>query len=88
MNSSQDEDAKTIFQERSQFVQVKKTDVESLKDEYKLAQVMRFAERDDEAIRQLNHGMARGLEMALIRMGVTNDECDRLTRKAYQEAQG
>lgn len=61
-------------------VEVKKSDVEFLKDEYREAQreiVKADFHRDLDNYR-FYRGIKRGLETALVRMGVTNDELDQI----------
>ncbi len=59
-------------------------DVEFLKLQYKESRIVQFEAQSD--VKELiGRGMARGLEIALIRLGVSNDECDSLTHEAWQE---
>lgn len=67
-------------------VTVSPEDLQFLLDEYKQARRNQFKHQDHPTESRLHFGMARGLEMALVRMGVLNDELDELTKIAYNQA--
>lgn len=71
-------------------VTVSSEDVEFLKDEYKTARKNQFKYQDNLEITEsrIHYGIARGLELALVRMGVLNDELDKITQEAYKEVEG
>lgn len=65
-------------------VQVSPEDLQFLKDEYRIARQSQFKARGRDYL-HTNIGIARGLEMALVKMGVTNTELDRITQEIYKE---
>lgn len=68
---------------------ISKKDVEFLKGEYADMRSEQFLNRKrDENLSTLCHGIARGLEIALVRLGVTNDELDEISRKASRGCGG
>lgn len=62
-------------------------DVEFLKQEYKQARKEALTE-PEAGLKMYHKGMAKGLEVALVRIGVSNDEMDKLALEAYNESQG
>lgn len=68
-------------------VEVKPEDLEFLKDEYREAQRELSASHHEQNRTSyiLYKGMKRGLETALIRLGVSNDELDSICQEVYQK---
>ena len=65
-------------------MEINKLDLEYLKEEYKEARKHQFT-KGDYCESQYHHGIARGLELSLVRIGVLNDDLDKITQEAYHE---
>jgi hypothetical protein len=65
-------------------VEVNQETINFLLDEYMMARQSQFKARGRDYL-HTNIGIARGLEMALVKMGVTNTELDRITQEVYRE---
>ena len=60
-------------------------EIEFLLDEYKMSRREQFARHANK--KEMNYflGMSRGLEVALIKLGVLNTTLDEITQEAYHE---
>lgn len=70
-------------------VEVKPEDLEFLKDELWDARKQQHSAsfRKDMSDSRMVWGISRGLEMALVRMGVLNSEMDKINHDAYRKAE-
>lgn len=59
-------------------------DIKHLKYEYYQSRIDEYESTPE--TRLLHRGIARGLEIALVKIGILNDELDKISQKAYHQA--
>ena len=67
-------------------VTVSPEDVQFLKDEYEANKYTEFSAKYENNVNlaRFSKGIARGLEIALIKLGLSNAELDKIARRTYQ----
>lgn len=67
-------------------MEIDKQDLKFLKEEYAMSQYELLTNDALELENMANfyRGQKRGLEMALVRLGVSNDECDKICSEQYE----